>query len=241
MAIKVSAKTLLEAGAHYGHQSKRWNPKMEPYLYGVQDGVHVFDLMKTKEALEEALELLKKTCSEGKVVLLLGTKKQVKNKLDEVGKETGCPYVSERWLGGTFSNFKQIKKSIDKLSEMKEKKEAGEYKKFTKKERVLLQREIDRLERFFGGISSLEEIPEVLFVVDIHKEKSAVNEALRAGVTVVGIVDSNSDPTAIDYPIPMNDDATKALLYVLDLVKEAILEGKKKPVKKEIKEKTKRN
>jgi len=237
MTIKVSAEELLKAGAHFGHQAKRWNPKMDEYLYGIEDGVHVFDLIKTKALIEEALDFLKEEASKGKVILLLGTKKQVKDKIIEIGKEINCPYVSERWLGGTFSNFEQIGKSIKKLSEMKEKKEQGEYKNFTKKERLLIQREIDRLERFFGGISTLKKVPDVIFVVDVHKENSAIKEAVRSKVTIVGIVDSNSDPTNIDYPIPMNDDASKALIYVLDLVKEAILKGKKSP-KLEDKEKS---
>jgi small subunit ribosomal protein S2 len=226
--IKISLEELLETGAHYGHQAKRWNPKMSPYLYGVQEGVHVFDLVKTKEALEEALSILKKTSAEGKVILLLGSKKQIKDKIIEIGKETGCPYVSERWLGGTLTNFDQIKRSLDKLAEMKEKLAAGEYKKYTKKERLLIEREIARLERFFGGMSSLEKLPDLIFIVDTHKEISAVKEAKRAKIETIGIVDSNADPSLIDYPIPMNDDATKALEYVLNLIKEAILEGKKK-------------
>ena len=227
MAIKVSAEELLKGGAHFGHQAKRWNPKMEEYLYGVQDGVHVFDLIKTKSLIEEALELMKDATSKGKVILLLGTKKQVKDKIIEIGKETGCPYISERWLGGTFSNFEQIGRSIKRLSDMKAKNISGEYKSFTKKERLLIQREIERLERFFDGISTLKKIPDIIFVVDTHKENSAVREAVGAKVPVIGIIDSNSDPSNVDYPIPMNDDASKALIYVLDLVKEAILEGKK--------------
>ncbi|MFZ5932647.1 MAG: 30S ribosomal protein S2 [Patescibacteria group bacterium] len=224
----VSLKTLLEVGAHFGHQARRWNPKMAPYLFGVQEGVHVFDLVKTKEALEAALEALKNAAQEDKVILLLGSKKQAKEKIEEIGKEAGCPYVSERWLGGTLSNFDQMKRSLDKLSEMKAKMVSGEYNKFTKKERLLLEREIARLERFFGGISSLTKIPEMIVIVDTHKEAGAVREANRAGVSIVGIVDSNADPTLVDYPIPMNDDAAKALSYVLGLIKEAILEGKKK-------------
>jgi small subunit ribosomal protein S2 len=226
MTIKISLEELLEAGAHYGHQAKRWNPKMSPYLYGVQEGVHVFDLVKTKQALEEALEVLKKAAAEDKVILLIGTKKQIKDKIIEIGQETGCPYVSERWLGGTLTNFDQMKRSLDKLAEMKANMAAGEYKKFTKKERLLIEREIARLERFFGGITKLEKIPDIIFIVDTHKEIAAVKEARRAKIETIGIVDSNADPSLIDYPIPMNDDATKALEYVLDLVKQAIMEGK---------------
>jgi small subunit ribosomal protein S2 len=233
--IKVSLQQLLDSGAHFGHQAKRWNPKMAEYLYGVSEGVHVFDLVKTKAALEEALTFLSKSISDGKNVLLLGTKKQIKDKIIEIGKEAEVPYVSERWLGGTFSNFVMVKRSIKKLSDMKEGFATGEFNKYTKKEKLLMQRELDRLERFFGGIATLTKIPDVIFVVDTHKESSAIREAVKAKVTIVGIVDSNADPTDIDYPIPMNDDATKALEYVLGLIKEALLEGKKKVAKKEVK------
>lgn len=228
MAVKVSAEELLEKGAHFGHQARRWNPKMEPYLYGTQDGVHVFDLIKTKALLEETLEFLKTSTKEGKVILFVGCKKQAREKTKDVAEACGSPYFVERWLGGTLTNFDQINKSIKKLSEMKTKMAAGEYASFTKKERVLIDREIARLERFFGGISTLSKIPDVLVVVDTHKESGAIKEAKATGVKTVGIVDSNADPEVIDYPIPMNDDSTKAVEYVLDLMKEAILDGKAK-------------
>lgn len=228
MAIKVSAEKLLETGAHFGHQARRWNPKMKQYIYGAQEGVHVFDLIKTKEALEEALLVLEEASREGKVILFVGCKKQARDKTRQVAEETGCPYVIERWLGGTLSNFEQIKKSLKKMVDLKEKMALGEFAKYTKKERLLIDREIARLERFFGGMKDLNKIPDILVVVDTHKETGAVKEAKMVGIEVVGIVDSNSDPTVIDYPIPMNDDATKALEYVLELMKEAILKGKKK-------------
>jgi small subunit ribosomal protein S2 len=234
MTTKISLEELLESGAHFGHQTKRWNPKMEEYLYGQEKGVHIFDLTKTKLALEEALEYIKKSVSEGKLVLLLGTKKQIKEKVSEVGKDTGMPVITERWLGGTISNFDQIKKSLKKLADMKAKMIEGAYNEFTKKERLLIEREIARLDRFFGGLTGLEKVPEILFVVDTKKEAPAVREASRTKVTIIGIVDSNSDPDMIDYPIPMNDDASRGMTYVLDLVKSAILDGKAKhkPVKK---------
>lgn len=223
MAVKISLETLLDAGAHFGHQARRWNPKMAPYLYGVQEGVHVFDLTKTKEELEKALDFLTQCQKEGKVVLFVGTKKQAREKTKEVAEAVGQPYVIERWLGGIITNFEAIKRSIDKMAEMKAKMAAGEYAtKYTKKEILLLEREIARLERFFGGIKDLKAIPDVLFIIDTKKEWGAVKEALQKHVAVVGIVDSNADPDVIDYPIPMNDDASKAIAYVLDLVKEAM-------------------
>jgi small subunit ribosomal protein S2 len=220
--VKVSLEELLNAGAHFGHQTKRWNPKMEEYLYGSENGVHVFDLTKTKPALEEAMEYLATAKKEGKSILLLGTKKQIKDKVAEVAIELGLPYVNERWLGGTLSNFDMIKRSIKKLAEMQSNKVAGFYNKYTKKERLLIDREITRLERFFGGVKNLTKLPDVLFVIDTKREASAIREASRRKVTIVGIVDSNSDPDDIDFPIPMNDDASKALEYVLELVRQTL-------------------
>lgn len=220
--VDVSLETLVESGAHFGHQVRRWNPKVKEYIYGSQDGVHIFDLVKTKEALEEALDAISKAKKEGKKILLLGTKKQIKDRVEEVAKQVGISYVNERWLGGTITNFVMIKRSIDKLEELKTGLASGAYKKYTKKERVLLEREVARLERFFGGISGLKERPDMLIIVDIRREATAIREAKRKGVETVGIVDTNADPNEVDFPIPMNDDATKALNYVLDLIAEVL-------------------
>jgi len=225
---KVSLDQLLDSGAHFGHQTRRWNPKMEEYLYGSENGVHIFDLTKVKPLIEEALEFLTRSVKEGKTVLILGTKKQVRDKVAEVAERVGVPYVNERWLGGTISNFPQMQRSLKKMEEMKENMTSGFYNKYTKKERILIDREIARLERFFGGIKTLTNVPDVIVVVDTKRESGAVHEANVRKVPVVGIVDSNSDPDLIDYPIPMNDDASKALEYILDLIGEAIEEGKTK-------------
>jgi small subunit ribosomal protein S2 len=241
MTVTVSLKELVEAGAHFGHQSRRWNPKIREYIYTVEDGSHLFDLTKTKEKLEEALAFLTKEASEGKTILFVGTKKQAKVKTKEIAKEIGMPYVTERWLGGILTNFDQIRNSIKKLADMKKKKEEGEYKKYTKKERILIDREIDRLERFFGGMSFLNEKPDVLVIIDTKKEAGAVKEATKEGVEVVGVVDSNSDPTLVDYPVPMNDDATKAIDYVMGLFAKAIMEGKKKIKKPKEEKEEKKN
>ena len=226
--VTVSLEKLMDAGAHFGHQTRRWNPKMEEYLYGSENGVHIFDLTKTKPLIEEALDFLTRSVKEGKTVLLLGTKKQVKDKVAEVAERVGVPYVNERWLGGIISNFSQMQKSLKKMEEMKVNMTSGFYNKYTKKERLLIDREITRLERFFGGIKTLTNIPDVLFVIDTKREAGAVHEANERKVPVVGIVDSNSDPDQVDYPIPMNDDASKALEYILDLVGEAIENGRSK-------------
>lgn len=233
MKVNISLEKLLETGAHFGHQSRRWNPKMEPYIYGEEDGVHVFDLIKTKDELEKVLEFLSESVKNGKKIILVGTKKQVKDKVMEVARETGQFFVNERWLGGTLTNFEMIKKSLTKLKKMKEEKEAGEFSIYTKKERLLLDREITRLERFFGGLQGLSEKPDILIIIDLKKEKGAATEAKRLGITTIGIADTNSDPDLVDYAIPMNDDATKALEYVLDLIKDAMVMGNKSNKAKE--------
>ena len=222
----ISLKTLIESGAHFGHQTKRWNPKMESFLYGEKDGVHIFDLIKTKELLSEALDFLKKSAKDKKSILFVGTKKQVKAKVKEVAKATDSFYVNERWLGGILTNFAQIKKTTAKLAELKKGFETGEFKDRTKKERLLIEREIIRLEKFFGGLSGIIQIPEVMVLIDIKREVTAVKEAASKDVTTVAIVDSNCDPGAVDYPIPMNDDASRTLDYVLELFRDAINEGR---------------
>ena len=233
--VNISLEDLLESGAHFGHQVRRWNPKIKEFVFGEQEGVHVFDLVKTKESLEAALDVITKASKEGKTILLLATKKQAKDKALEVAKETGISLVSERWLGGTITNFNQIKKSLDKLADMKVKFSTGYYAKYTKKERLLIEREITRLERFFGGITNLRDKPDIMIVVDIRKEITAIHEANRKKIKVVGIVDTNSDPNMVDFPIPMNDDATKALHLVLEYIKQAILEGQKVPKTSKVK------
>lgn len=231
--INISLEDLLDSGAHFGHQVRRWNPKVKDFVYGEQDGVHIFDLVKTKEALELALAEITKFVKEGKSVLLLATKKQAKDKALEILQDTGISVVTERWLGGTITNFSQLKKSIDKLADLKTKLETGFYAKYTKKERLLLEREKERLERFFGGITSLKHTPDMIIVVDIKKEITAIKEATRKGVATVGLVDTNTDPNLVDFPIPMNDDATKAIELVLGYIKEAVLEGQGKTATKE--------
>ena len=222
MKVNISLDELVTRGAHFGHMSRRWNPKMAEYIHGVQDGTHIFDLVKTKECLETALNFLAESQAGGKVILLVGTKKQAKDKVKEVANELSLPYITERWLGGVLTNFTQIKSSTDKLKKMREERAAGEYKKFTKKERLLIDREIERLDRFFGGLTSLTKIPDILFIVDAKREFTAVSEAGKMDVATVAILDTNADPTKVDYPIPMNDDAAKALDYVLDLLKETL-------------------
>lgn len=223
---EVTLTQLLEAGCHFGHQSKRWNPKMKTYLYDVRDGVHIFDLVKTKEGLENACAFLKTTASLGKMIVFVGTKRQASAIVEEVAKKIGVPYIVQRWLGGTITNWEQIKKSIDKLVRMKDEQGQGEYKKYTKKEQLLLGREITKLDKFYGGLVDLKGHPDVLFVVDVKKEAVAVHEAHLREVSVVGVVDSDSDPDTADYVIPCNDDAVGSIKFIVEIIGEAVHAGK---------------
>jgi small subunit ribosomal protein S2 len=226
MTKTVSLKDLLEAGSHFGHQAQRWNPKMKPYLFGVQKGVHVFDLVKTKEGLEAASAFVKATAAKGGKIVFVGTKRQAREIVREEAKKAGFPYVEGRWLGGTITNWEQIKKDVNKLAQMGEEKEKGIYKKYTKKEQALLDKEIKRLESLVGGLIGLEELPEAIFVVDVKKEKTAVKEAAAKKVPVVAIVDTNSDPGMVDYVIPANDDAVGSVRLIVAEIAQAAKEGK---------------
>jgi small subunit ribosomal protein S2 len=215
---EISLKELLEAGCHFGHQTVRWNPKMKQYIFEAREGIHIFDLAKTKEGLEAACAFIKATASQGGKILFVGTKRQAKEIIEKTAKKEGMPYVSQRWLGGTLTNFEQIKKSLQKLETLKKEKEEGKYKKYTKKENLLIDREIERLEKFFGGLVGLEELPAAIFVVDVKTEAGAVQEAARKEIPVVAIVDTNSDPDLVDYVIPANDDAQKSIELIVGVM-----------------------
>lgn len=216
---------MLDAGVHYGHQAKRWHPKMEPYIYTVNKNVHIIDLEKTEELLEKACEFLYEQASKGKVIVFVGTKRQSKALVEKEAKRCGALYVTERWIGGTITNFETIKKNIDKLLDYIKGREEGKFSMYTKKERLMIDREIEKLQVAYGGISSLKKEPEALFVIDPKREKTAVREAKRSGVPVVALIDTNADPTGIDYPIPGNDDAIKSVALVLRTISDAIEEG----------------
>jgi small subunit ribosomal protein S2 len=218
---EITLKELLEAGCHFGHQVTRWNPKMKPYIFTAREGIHVFDLAKTKEGLEDACAFVKELLSHGGKIIFLGTKRQVKKVIVEVAKEKGMPYVDQRWLGGTITNWGEIRKRIERMQELKEKREKGEFNKFTKKERILIDREISKLEKFFGGLAGLEELPEALFVIDIKREIAAVREANKMGIKVVALVDTNCDPDLVDYVIPGNDDASGSVELIVRKIGEA--------------------
>ena len=218
----ITLEQLLEDGCHFGHQVRRWNPTMAKYIYGDRNGVHIFDLVKTKEGLDAALEFLHGLAKEGKTVLFLGTKRQAADEVRRIATEVGMPYLSVRWPGGLFTNFAQLQKSVRRMVDLKEKRDKGELKKYTKREQLLLDREIAKLEKTFSGIASMNKLPDALFVVDTHKEEVAVREAIAAKIPVVGIVDTNANPNIVDYVIPANDDADKSLKLILEAVGSAL-------------------
>lgn len=226
--LNITLEELLEAGSHFGHQVRRWNPKMAPYIYAQSDGVHIFDLTKTREAILEACEFLTKVVKDGGVILFVGTKRQAKVIVERAAKNSGMPFVTSRWMGGSLTNFEQMKRSVRKLEELKKDMADGKYNDYTKKERLLLDREIAKLERDFGGVISLKQLPQAIFVVDTKEERTAVLEARKLGIPVVGIVDTNSDPTIVNYPIPANDDAVKSIELLVGLAEKAVWEGKEK-------------
>lgn len=224
----ISLLDLLKSGAHFGHTTSKWNPKMKPYIFASRSGIHILDLEQTKKALIKAAGYAKNLVAQGGILLFVGTKKQSKDILKQAAENCGMPYVNVRWLGGTFTNFRTIQKTIKKLEKLENLKAGGELEtKYTKKERLLIEREIAKLTRLFEGIKNLKRLPEAIFVTDVKHEDIAIKEAKKAKVKTIGVVDSNSNPTGIDFPIPANDDSTKAAELICAIISEAVLEGKK--------------
>lgn len=224
---EVTAEDLFEAGAHFGHVVKKWNPKMKKYLWGAMNGIHIFDLEKTISGLTESCKTLTHLASTGKRIVMVGTKRQAKQMVEDEAKRIGVPYITQRWMGGLITNWKQVKQTIDRLNKLKKDKEEGNLKKYTKKEQVLFDKEIIKLERVVGGISTLKEAPEVVVVIDTHKERLVVREASSKNVTIVGLVDSNANPDKVNFVIPMNDDSAKGLEIVIAALGKAIENGLK--------------
>ncbi len=231
---------MLKAGVHFGHQTGKWHPKMKPYIYGDRNGVHIINLETTQKKIEEALNFVKETVAKGGTVLFLGTKTQAKDIVREAAKSCGMPFIVERWLGGTFTNSHTILKLIKKFQRMKTENEKGEWKKFTKKEKLVKERELKKLDKIIGGLENMDKLPEVIFIVDMKEEKTAVVEANKVGVSVVGICDTNINPQNAKYPIPANDDATKSIEMISKLVAETVNEGKKTVKKPKEDKKTKK-
>lgn len=223
---KISLEELLEAGCHFGHQGRRWNPKMKPYIFAKKEGVHIFDLEKTAAGLVKSMDFLRESVGQGKQVVFVGTKRQAAAIVEEESRRAGFPFVSTRWLGGTITNWEEIKKRLERLKDLEAKKNRGEYKHYTKKENVLIDREIAKLDRFFGGLRQLIDIPGVLVIIDVRKEIAAVREARRKGIPVVALVDSNADPDLVDYVIPGNDDAVRSIKLIVSKLTQAAQDGK---------------
>ena len=225
MAV-VAMKQLLEAGVHFGHQTRRWDPRMAEYIFQARNGIHIIDLQKTSKKLDEAYAFIKEQAEEGKTILFVGTKKQAQECVKEAAEKSGMFYVNERWLGGTLTNFKTIRKRIERLAELEKMQEDGTFDVLPKKEVILLKKEMDKLEKNLGGIKEMTQIPDVIFVVDPKKEHIAVQEARKLNIPLVGLVDTNCDPNDVDYVIPGNDDAIRAVKLVTDVLANAVIEGK---------------
>lgn len=223
-----SLEELLEAGAHFGHQSAKWHPSMRPYIYTERNTVHIIDLQQTQKKLAAAQEFIADVVAKDGTVLFVGTKKQTQKIVKKMAEAVGMPYSTERWLGGTFTNFDSIKKQVAKLKELEAKRQSGELTKYTKKEQVDFDKEIERLNRFFGGLRTLYRLPEVVVVFDTHTDKNAVSEGRRKKVPVVALCDTNSNADQVDYPVPTNDDAVKVLELIAAAFQEAVEEGKKR-------------
>jgi len=223
----VTMKELLEAGVHFGHQTRRWNPKMEPYIFGSRNGIHIIDLQKTVQLMDVAYEFIRDTVAEGKTILFVGTKKQAQEAIYEEATRCGMFYVNHRWLGGTLTNFHTIRKSIEKLKRLERLEESPESQGLTKKELIKLTKKREKLRRNLGGIKDMEELPGAIFIVDPKREEIAVREARKVGIPIVAIVDTNCDPDLIDYVIPGNDDAIRAVRLFSSKIADAVLEGKR--------------
>ncbi len=222
----VSMKQLLEAGVHFGHQTRRWNPKMAPYIFAERNGIYIIDLQKTVKKLDEAYKFVTEIAAEGGEILFVGTKKQAQDSIREEAIRCGMPFVNARWLGGMLTNFKTIQKRIKRLAQLKNMEADGTFDLLPKKEVVKLNLEIEKLEKFMGGITGMKKQPAAMFVVDPRKEKNAVAEAKRLGIPIVAIVDTNCDPDEIDYVIPGNDDAIRAVKLIAAEMANAVLEGR---------------
>ncbi len=218
-------KALLEAGVHFGHQTRRWNPKMKKFIFAERNGIHIIDLQQTVDRLEQAAAFVRDLVASGKTVLFVGTKRQAQETVESAAKRCGMPYVTTRWLGGTFTNFHTIQSRIDHLVRLEDSKARGELDSLSKRDRLRMEEEIARLNRYLGGFKELTSHPGAVFIIDTTKEAIAVAEALRTGIPILALVDTNCDPDVIDYPIPSNDDAIRAIKVITARIADAVLEG----------------
>lgn len=226
MAETVTIKELLEAGAHFGHQTARWHPRMKTYIFSKRDGIHIIDLQQTASLLEKAREFIRQVVAEGGDILFIGTKKQAHDSIEEEAIRCGMFYVNQRWIGGTLTNFETIQSRIDYLVRLEDQQARGMFTRLPKKEAQKIGEEIARLNRQMGGFKEMTRLPSVMFIIDTIKENIAIAEGRRAGIPIVAVVDTNSDPTNIDYPIPANDDAIRAIRLVCSKIADSVIEGK---------------
>lgn len=226
MVAPVSMKQLLEAGVHFGHQTRRWNPKMQRFIFTERNGIHIIDLQQTVTRLEDAINFVRTTVENGGEVLIVGTKKQARETVEQEATRVGMPYVNNRWLGGTLTNWRTIYSRIQRLRELEAAVERGDFARRQKKEQLDIAEEVERMNRFFGGIKNMNQPPAVVFVVDTIKEAIAVAECERLGIPIVSLVDTNCDPDPISYPIPSNDDAIRAIKLIIGKIADAALEGR---------------
>lgn len=222
----VSMKALLESGVHFGHRTNKWNPKMRPYIFTERNGIHIIDLQQTVKLLEDAFDIVRKTVAEGGSILFVGTKRQAQETIQAEAERCGMPYVNQRWLGGTLTNWVTIQQRIVELGRLEKMFETGEVHRLTKKEGLLLQREIKRLETRLSGVRNMKNLPDLLFIVDVDREDTAVREAVLKDIPVIAMVDTNCNPTNIDYVIPSNDDAIRAIKLLIGHIADAVIEGK---------------
>ncbi|MBL7575117.1 small subunit ribosomal protein S2 [Peptoniphilus asaccharolyticus DSM 20463] len=222
----VAMKNLLEAGVHFGHQTRRWNPKMARFIFTQRNGIYIIDLQKTVKKINEAYEFIRELSAEGGTILFVGTKKQAQDAIEKEAKRCEMPFINQRWLGGLLTNYQTIRKRIDRLQRIEEMEEDGTFEALPKKEVIQIRHEGEKLEKFLGGIKDMDRIPDAIFVVDPRKERIAVKEAHILGIPVIGIIDTNCDPDEIDFPIPGNDDAIRAVKLITETMANAVLEGK---------------
>lgn len=234
----ISMKQLLEAGVHFGHQTRRWNPKMKRYIFTERNGIYIIDLQKTVKKVEEAYNFTKNLAAEGGKILFVGTKKQAQDSVKEEAQRSGMYYVNQRWLGGTLTNFETIQKRIKRLKDIEKMQENGTFDVLPKKEVVQLKKELERLEKFLGGIKDMKGLPDALFIIDPRKERIAVAEARKLNIPIIGIVDTNCDPDEIDVVIPANDDAIRAVKLLTSKMADAILEAKQGEEEADVAEET---
>lgn len=226
MAIEVTIKTMLEAGVHFGHQKRRWNPKMAKYIFGERNGIYIIDLQKTAQRLGAAIEFVRGVTGKGGNILFVGTKKQAQLPISEEASRCGMPFVCQRWLGGTLTNFSTVRRSLLRFRALKKSKEDGSLYRLPKGEVMIKERELERMQKNLGGIENLSRLPDAIFIVDPHKERTAVQEAARLHIPIVALCDTNCDPDEIDFPVPSNDDAIRSIRLMCSVIAESAKEGR---------------